>query len=117
MFKKSIHDTLSQPISSSLRSKSEIQIIFDCCVIFFYFRPKSRPFLEKADFLRKKKTLFALFFQKGLLSRPRSTKEDPVGITENMLRLTVMQTLKIGGPSVSEIQLVKILPHSALCGE
>ena len=48
---------------------------------FFYFRPKSRPFLEKADFLRKKKTLFALFFQKGLLSRPRSTKEDPVGIT------------------------------------
>ena len=53
----------------------------DCCVIFFYFRPKSRPFLEKADFLRKKKTLFALFFQKGLLSRPRSTKVDPVGIT------------------------------------
>ena len=50
-------------------------------MIFFYFRPKSRPFLEKADFLRKKKTLFALFFQKGLLSRPRSTKVDPVGIT------------------------------------
>ena len=81
VLKKSIHDTLCQPISSSLQSKSKIQIIFDCYVIFFNFRPKSRPFLEKADFLRKKKTLFALFFQKGLLSRPRSTKEDPVGIT------------------------------------
>ena len=61
------------------------EIISDCCVIFFYFRPKSRPFLEKADFLRKKKTLFALFFQKGLLSRPRSTKVDPVGITALLL--------------------------------
>ena len=71
----------NQTPGTSHPETKKIQIIFDCCVIFFYFRPKSRPFLEKADFLRKKKTLFALFFQKGLLSRPRSTKEDPVGIT------------------------------------
>ena len=66
-------------------SSKYMKLFPDSCVIFFYFRPKSRPFLEKADFLRKKKTLFALFFQKGLLSRPRSTKEDPVGITGNIL--------------------------------
>merc|ERR1719510_401389 len=62
-------------------SSKYMKLFPDCCVIFFYFRPKSRPFLEKEDFLRKKKTLFAQFFQKGLLSRPRSTKVDPVGIT------------------------------------
>ena len=50
--------------------------------------------MEKEDFLRKKKTLFALFFQKGLLSRPRSTKVDPVGITgiyEVLLKQKVMK--------------------------
>ena len=57
------------------------QIISQLLRDFFYFRPKRRPFLQKADFLRKKKTLFVLFFQKGLLSRPRSAKADPVAIT------------------------------------
>ena len=48
---------------------------------FLIFVQKADLFLQKADFLRKKKTLFVLFFQKGLLSRPRSAKADPVGIT------------------------------------
>jgi len=40
-------------------SSKYMKLFPDFCVIFFYFRPKSRPFLEKEDFLRKKKTLFA----------------------------------------------------------
>ena len=49
---------------------------------FFILAQKADLFLQKTDFLRKRKTLFVLFFQKGLLSRPRSAKADPVGITE-----------------------------------
>ena len=48
---------------------------------FFLFSSKKQTFFGKRRLFEEKEDLICLLFQKGLLSRPRSTKVDPVGIT------------------------------------